>query len=324
MAGRQVSNTMKAVLFERFGPPEVLQLRQVPIPEVRRGEVLVRVVAAALNPLDAKLRQGRYRLLFGSRLPRPTGHDFAGTVVRVGPGVSRFRLHEPVYGMLAHDHCGSCAEYVAVPVDRLARKPDTLSFIDAAALPLAALTALQALSNLADVQAGQQVFVYGASGGVGTAAVQIAQALGAQVDAACGADSLGFVQGLGARQVHDYHRMRLEIPDKGYDCWLDASGTQAFDEVQGHLAPGGCFVTTQPSPRILLDRLRTLAPFGRRARLVTVHSNTRDLQLIADWVDGGLLRPVIAGLFPLNGIADAHRQLETGHTHGKLVVSVLA
>lgn len=315
---------MKAVLYDRFGPPDVLHIRSIPLPMVHRGEVLVRIIAASVNPIDTLLRRGHFRWLGGRRFPKRTGVDFCGTVAELGAGVSGLRPHDAVYGMLDPMKGATCAEYAVVPVEQLALKPETMPFLDAAALPLTALTALQALSNIAHLQRDQHVLIHGASGGVGTAAVQIAKALGARVTASCSAAALELVTGLGADVVFDYRQTPPTAVAGNYHCIFDIHGDLCIDAVRHLLMPGGAFVTTVPSRRILIDRFRTIVPLGTRARFVSVRPNARDLQLVADWVDGGLLRPVIANIYPLAGIADAHRQLETQHTHGKLIISVLA
>ena len=196
---------MKAALYDRYGPPQVLELRDLPEPTPARGQIKVRVGAASVNPKDALIRAGKFRRLTGSKFPKLVGSDFAGTVVGLGPGVSGFTVGDLVFGMLNGFRAGACAEYVLAGVGEVALMPRELGFVDAAALPLAGQTALQALRDLAAVKNGSQVCIHGASGGVGTLAVQIAAAQGARVTALCGTDSGKLVSALGAETVLDYH-----------------------------------------------------------------------------------------------------------------------
>ena len=313
---------MKAIEYDRYGGPEVIVLRDVPVPEPRPGEVLVRVRAAALNPKDALVRSGRFPVLAGKEFPKRMGYDLAGTVAALGAGVSAFTVGQPVYGMINNWRAGAFAEYAALPADELAPRPTGLDDAGAAALPLAAQTALQALRDLAGVRPGQQVVIHGASGGVGTMAVQIAKALGAKVTALCGAGSAELVRGLGADTVIDYRHMPPAQLLGRYDAFFDVFGNQSFFGVRHLLTARGCYVSTVPSPRNIRDHGLTRFSPLRRARLVVVRSRRADLDTLSAWVAEGRLRPLIAARLPLAETAQAHAMIQTKNTHGKIVLDI--
>jgi len=319
---RLEGEVLKAALYDRYGPPGVLELREVPEPVPGPGQVAVRVAAASVNPKDALVRSGRFRRMVGPTFPKRVGSDFAGRVAALGPGVGGFDAGEAVFGMLNGWTAGGCAEMVVAATGELARKPESLSFVEAAALPLVGQTALQALRDLAGVTAGSRVCIHGAAGGVGTVAVQIARALGARVTALCGARSADLVKELGADTVLDYRRVPPPGIGERFDCFFDVFGNQSFAVLKHLLLPGGTYVTTVPSRSNILAYLRTLFWPGRRARLVVVKSRVRDLETLAMWVEEGRLKPVVSQVLPLAEIRQAHELIETRSVHGKIVVSL--
>ncbi|HUP92039.1 MAG TPA: NAD(P)-dependent alcohol dehydrogenase [Solimonas sp.] len=311
---------MKAAVYDRYGPPEVIELRDVEPPRPARGEVLVQVVAAALNPKDALVRGGKFARMTGPDFPKRMGYDFAGRIAALGEGVAGWREGDEVFGMLNGWPGGACAEQLVAPVGEIARKPPRLSMAEAAAIPLAALTALQALRDLGRVQDGQRVCIHGASGGVGTFAVQIAKILGAEVTALCGEASAVMVRGLGADRVFDY---RLSPPAdlvERFDVMFDVFGNQHFAAMVPRLRQRGLYVTTVPSTRNLRDHALTLLWPGRRARMVVVRSNRPDLEQLAAWAQDGQLKPVLAHTLPLTEARQAHELIQLKRTHGKIVL----
>lgn len=313
---------MKVIEYDRYGGPEVIVLREVPTPEPQRGEVLVRVRAAALNPKDALVRAGKFKRLAGPKFPKRMGYDLAGEVVALGPGVSGFAVGQPVYGMINSWRAGAFAEYAALPVDELAPRPAGLDDAQAAALPLAAQTALQALRDLAGVGPGRRIAIHGASGGVGTLAVQIAKALGAEVTALCGAGSAELVRSLGADTVCDYRQTSpSQLPGR-YDAFFDVFGNQSFFGVRHLLSARGCYVSTVPNARNVRDHLLTRFSPLRRARLVVVRSKRADLETLSGWVAEGRLRPLVAARLPLAETARAHAMIQAKNTHGKIVLDI--
>lgn len=311
---------MKAAEYDRYGPLDLIEVRDVPTPVPGAGEVLIKVDAAAVNPKDALTRSGKFKAMAGRDFPKRLGYDFAGTVAAIGSHVRGVEVGEAVFGMLNGWTAGTCAEFVIARPGEFARKPLSVGFDEAAALPLAAQTALQALRDLAGVHAGSRVLIHGASGGVGTLAVQIAKALGATVTALCSAEAAALVRDLGADRVLDYRATPPTQLVEHFDCCFDVFGNQSFAALRGQLAPHGVYVTTVPNLRNVIDDLRTRVWPGRRARLVVVKSRRRDLETLAQWVDQGLLKPLVAMRFPLANIRSAHEQIQTRRTHGKIIV----
>lgn len=313
-------STMRAAVYARFGGPEVLEVRDVPRPRAKRGEVLVRVRVAALNPKDLLIRKGRMKLLSGTAFPRFTGYDFAGEVAEAPDGAGGLRPGDRVFGMLNGHRGGTCSEYVAVPVTELARTPERLGDAEAAALPLVSLTALQALRDVAGLRPGQAVLVIGASGGVGTVAIQLARSLGATVTTVSSSHNLALCRELGAHRALDY---AAEDPLRSgtYDVLFDAFGKTRFEHARKALAPRGCFVSTVPSRAIFMAWARTLV--GRqRARLVVVKSRAADLEHLVTRVEEGTLRAVVDRELSLDAIREAHAFLETRRARGKVVLRV--
>ena len=314
---------MRALVYDRYGKLDVLELRDVPRPSAGRGEVLVRVWAAALNPKDSFVRKGRFRVVSGRSFPKRVGADVAGEVVESGAGVSGFPPGAKVYGMLEEwtYRRGTVAEYVAVKATEIGVMPDSLSFEEAAALPLVSLTALQALRNVADLRPGDALCVHGASGGVGTAAIQLGVALGGVVTSTSSARNLDFCRSLGAAETLDYATDEPFSGSRRYRVVLDVFGNLSFGRVRKALTEDGIYVTTVPSPRIIRDTLRTLLGWPR-ARLVVVRARRTDLDAITAFVARGALRPVIDRVVPLDDAIEGLRHLETKRARGKVIVRV--
>lgn len=314
--------TMRAVAFRRYGPADVLESLVLPRPSVRPDSILIRVAAAAVNPADWRLRDGQFRLAMRLRFPFIPGSDVAGIVESVGPAVSRFQLGDAVYAMIPTMMGGGYAEYVAVSEQYVALAPRHLSLGNTAGVPLAALTALQGLRDRARLQAGQQVLVYGASGGVGSFAVQIAKAMGASVTAATSSRNAVLVQNLGADTVIDYTQHSFSKADQRFDLIFDAVNVLSFRHILPSLNPCGVFVTVNP----FIEKLSPgwLASFrrGKRLRSVFVQPGGADLDCLSRWLDVDQIRPLIDQRYPLTDAAEAHRYSATGRVRGKLVLIV--
>jgi NADPH:quinone reductase-like Zn-dependent oxidoreductase len=313
---------MQAAIYERFGTPEVLEVRDIPQPVPGAGEVLVRVRAAAINPKDALTRAGKFQRFSGTDFPRLTGLDYAGDIAALGAGVSGLAVGDAVFGMLNGWKGGACAEYVVAKLGEFAPKPAELGYAEAAAIPLAAQTALQALRDLGRIGPNSRVCIHGASGGVGGFAVQIAKALGADVTALCGASSAAMVWDLLADQVYDYAKQPPASLDQRFDCFFDVFGNQSFAGVKRQLAPRGVYISTVPSRRNLIDHVRTRFWPGRRARLVVVKSRRADLETLAQWVVEKRMMPMLAARVPLAEIRRAHELIQTKRTHGKIIIDI--
>jgi NADPH:quinone reductase-like Zn-dependent oxidoreductase len=332
---------MRAVIAERYGGPEVLELTDVDVPQAGPNGVLVRVHASSVNPVDWKLRQGLLSALGSMRFPVIWGCDLSGVVERVGSAVTLFKPGDEVYGFkdgrVAKTYRGTYAEYAVVPENALARKPAKLSHEEAAAVPLAALTAWQALADLGGLQAGQRVLIHAAAGGVGVLAVQIAKALGAYVAATASGRNQDFLRELGADLPIDYTREGIEDRLSGYDLVLDGVGQSVWRSSLRVLRPGGKLLTlTAPIPETKSGKLRFFSTAiaglaggslralagGKRLVRVSVQPRGGELEKINELIEAGKLRPVIDKVFRLDQIADAHRLSEAGHVRGKLVITV--
>ncbi|MDX2015952.1 MAG: NAD(P)-dependent alcohol dehydrogenase [Myxococcaceae bacterium] len=313
---------MRAIVYERFGPPEVLEQRLLPAPIAGPGEVLVRVKAAALNPKDSLIRKGKFVLFSGKRFPRMLGYDVSGVVEAVGPSVSGFTVGDAVFGMRNGFDGGTVAELVVMKQDELAHKPPALSFEDAAAVPLAALTALQALRDCGGLAPGGKVLIHGASGGVGVFAVQLAKALGAHVTTTSSARNLAFVRELGADVALDYAVDSGLEPTRGWNVFFDVFGNRSFAKARASLGPRGVYVSTVPGPGIVATDLSTRWWPGRRGRLVVVNSNAKDLSAVASFLAAGTLRAVIDRVVPMSETAAAQAHIETKRARGKVVIRV--
>jgi NADPH:quinone reductase-like Zn-dependent oxidoreductase len=323
---------MKAIVYETYGSPDVLELKEVPTPAPKDDEVLVQVQAAAVNPLDWHLMRGEpflARLENGLRRPKITrlGADIAGRVEAVGAGVTQFQPGDVVFGENFGRGLGGFAEYVAVPEHALALKPANLSLEAAAAVPIAALTALQGLRSKGQIQPGQQVLVNGASGGVGTFAVQIARALGAEVTGVCSTRNVDMVRSIGADDVIDYTKADFARSGRRYDLIFDAVGNRSVADLKRALKPGGvCTVAGFTALGLLFQHIALGAWVSRTGAkqigmMSTVHTDKEDLGLIKALLEAGRVVPVIDRCYPLCETAEAIRYLETGRARGKVVIT---
>lgn len=309
---------MRAARYDRYGTVDVLEVRQVDDPRPRRGQVLVRVRAAALNPKDVLLRRGKFPLLAGFGFPKGVGYDWAGEVVALGPGVRTPAIGTRVYGMI-QGLAGSCAELLAANVRELAPAPSGLPFEQAAAIPLAAQTALQALRDVAAVRSGEHVTIHGASGGVGLFAIQIAKQLGAHVTTTSSEANLALCASLGSDLALDYRRDAIVDRARRCDVFFDVYGNQSLAQVRAMLSPRGMYVSTVPKAHVIAAWTRTLVA-RQRCRLVVVRSRTQDLALLAQWTEEGALRIAIDSSYPLEAIREAEERVETRRARGKVVL----
>lgn len=322
---------MKAIRYYRYGGPEVLRLDDVPLPGVGAGDVLVRIRAASVNPYDWHMMRGEPRLMrlkFGLRAPKNPrmGIDVAGVVEEVGAEVTEFTPGDEVFGRCEG---GALAEVAAVAADLLVHKPLEVTFEQAAAVPAAAKTALQALRDGGRIEPGHKVLVNGASGGVGTFAVQIARSFGADVTAVASTGNLDLLASIGATHLLDYTQEDFTTRPSRYDVVFDAIGNHPLSRCRRVVAPGGTYLMVgAPSGRWLrpFDRmvaLRLMSLFGR-TRMVSVRARPSidDVRMLRDMLADGVLVPVIDRTYPLSETADAIAYLEAGHARGKVIVTV--
>ncbi|MGW2160351.1 NAD(P)-dependent alcohol dehydrogenase [Nonomuraea sp. NPDC001699] len=315
---------MRAVQYTRFGPPEVLRVNDVPTPEPGPGEVLVEVRAASVDAGELAFRAGRLRGVARARFPRGLGGDFTGRIAALGSGVHAWREGEEVWGLMPHFAFGAIADYVTVPEQRLARAPENLSLLDAAALPSSGTTALTALTDKARLAGGERLLVRGATGGVGSIAVQLGKALGAHVTALAGARNLGWVTELGADAALDYRTTRPR--DLGhYDVILDVVGTD-LGAYRSRLTRGGRMVALAfDQDRILASMVTTGLRAALSPRRMKLFSNNPSPARIAELTasaEAGSIRPVIDTVYPIGDVTEAHRRLEAGGVRGKLIIDM--
>lgn len=298
----------------------MLQYEEVEQPKIEPTQLLVKVRASSVNPIDWKIRQGMLSLIVGSKFPKILGLDVAGDVVAVGSGVTRFKPGDAIYGSTSFPG-GGYAEFAAVPENLVALKPTNLSYEEAAAVPLAALTALQALRDQGNIQTGQTVLINGAAGGVGSFAVQIAKALGAVVTGVSSTKNLDLVKSLGADRVIDYTQQDFAEDIAQYDIIFDAVGKRSLSQTKRVLKPNGIYITTLPSPEVFLESVLTAFLPGQKAKFILQKPNTQDLIYLKELIEASKIRVVIDRTYPLQELAAAHGYSETGRVVGKIVLA---
>lgn len=332
---------MKAYVVDKYKKKGALRLAELPDPHVQNGDVLVRVHATSVNPLDSKVRDGAFKIFLPYRPPFVLGHDVAGTVVKVGSGVNRFKVGDEIYARPRDHRVGTFAELIAIHQDDAALKPRTLDMEEASSIPLVALTAWQALVDIAKVKPGQKVFIQAGSGGVGTIAIQLAKHLGATVATTTSAKNAALVKSLGADVVIDYKSQDFEKVLSGYDVVLNSQDPKTLAKSLNVLKPGGHLVSISgpPDPAFAKDLglnallklvVRLLSRSVRKKAksrsvqysFLFMRANGRQLEQIAELIDSGALRPVVDKIFPFNQTPEALAYVETGRVKGKVVIKV--
>lgn len=317
---------MKAIAIDGYGGVDKLQLRELPEPRPEADEVLVRVQAVGVNPIDWKIREGQLRFFLRLSFPYVLGSDIAGEVVAVGARVSRFKTGDAVVAFSDPRRGGGYAELAVAKESAVSLKPASLSFAEAASLPIAACTALQALRDLGKLSAGGGVLVNGGAGGVGHFAIQIAKALGAKTSATCAPSNVEFLQSLGSDVVIDYSKEDFTRRADRYDVIFDAAAKSSFTACRRLLTRSGTYVTTLPSLDLFLwsPLQRIVGMFGptQHARMVIVRPNAEDLAFLGRLADEGRLRPTLSRIYPLDRAREAQEASEAGHTRGKIVLTL--
>lgn len=332
MAGQ--GTKMKAVVCRRYGSPDVLEIEEVDIPVLADDRVLVRVKASSMNPADKYSVRGPLvaRIGNGLRKPKPKmqiqGTDLAGEVVSVGKKVTQFKPGDEVYGT----GLGAYAEYASAREDRLALKPSNQTFEQAAGVPVAAVTALQGLRDKGQVRPGQKVLIIGASGGVGTFAVQIAKALGAEVTGVCRTDKVELTRSLGADRVIDYTKEDFVKDGQRYDLVLDIAGQRSLSDIRHVMNPNGTLVLIGAYTKRRLGMTRALAHLAysqllkrfvsQRLTFFVAKINTGDLNVLKDLIETGEVTTVVDRSYALNEVPDAMRYLEQWHAKGKIIITI--
>ncbi|GAA0589211.1 NADP-dependent oxidoreductase [Kutzneria viridogrisea] len=333
---------MRAFTVDRYGKTgNDLRAADVPEPEVRENDVLVQIHAAGVNALDAKIRDGEFKLILPYRLPVILGNDVAGVVVRVGPRVRKFKPGDEVYARPDKDRIGTFAEFIAIHEDDLAAKPKHLTMAEAASVPLVGLTAWQALIEIAALRKGQKVFIHAGSGGVGTFAIQLAKHLGATVATTTSAANIDLVTSFGADVVIDYRKDDFETVLRDYDVVLNSLDNATLMKSLQVLKPGGKLISISGPPdphfarelgkpwilrpvmRVLSHRVRTAAKRrGISYSFLFMRASGAQLREITSLIDAGIIRPVMDRVFPFEATNEAMAYVEKGRTKGKVVIKV--
>jgi NADPH:quinone reductase-like Zn-dependent oxidoreductase len=307
--------TMKAVVAHEYGAPEVLKLEQVPRPQPNEDEALVRVIASGVNPADPLTLSGKYAREFGTHLPLIPGYEIAGIVEKTGANITKLKVGDAVYGYPTFG--GGWADYVTVKEWEVAAKPKSLNFADAAAVPMGALTAWQALVDVAKLQPGRTILIHGGSGGVGSFAIQIAKARGARVIATASTANQDLLKQLGADVAVDYTKTKFEDVAKDVDAVLDPVGKETLARSYDVVKKGGIVISLVALP----DRAE-LQKRGIHGAAMSVHPDAEDLTQIAHLIDEGKIKPIVTQVLPLSEAVAAQQQAATHHTRGKVVLRV--
>jgi NADPH:quinone reductase-like Zn-dependent oxidoreductase len=322
---------MKAIVYKKYGSPDVLEVTEVEKPVPNNNQVLVKVHAASVNFGNLVLLKGEpflARFAFGLLKPKYSipGGDMAGTVEAVGKDVTQFQPGDEVFGDLSSSGWGAFAQYVAVPEIALALKPDNLSFEEAAAAPMAGVTALQGLRDKGKIQPGQKVLINGASGGVGTFAVQIAKAWGAEVTGVCSTRNLDILQSLGADHIIDYTKEKFTENKNTYDLILGVNGHQPLLDYKRALRPNGIFIHVGGSVSQMFQAMTAGAwiskTSSKKMGTFLQRANQKDLVIMKELMESGKVKPVIDRQYTLSEVSDAFKYFEGGHAQGKVVITV--
>jgi NADPH:quinone reductase-like Zn-dependent oxidoreductase len=317
VAADPAPSQMKAVVVQKYGGPEVLKVENIPLPEPKEGEVRIRVMAAGVNPVDAAVRSGMFAKFFKTKLPLVPGCDVAGMVEKTGPNVKSLKEGDSVFACLKVDRGGGYAEYAVAKENQVAPKPKSLNYIEAAAVPVVALTAWQALIDTAHLTAGQTVLIHGGSGGVGTFAIQIAKAKGAKVIATASTQNQDLLKQLGADVAIDYTRTKFEEVAKDVDIVLDTVGGETLARSYNVVKRGGYVVSIVAQP----DQ-PNLQEHGLRGSVISMQPNAAELSEIGRLIDDKRIRVIVSQVLPLTEAGKAQAQVQTLHTRGKIVLKI--
>ena len=314
---------MQAVMYDRFGDDSVLSLREAAMPQAARGQVQVRVRMASLNPVDFKLRSGILRMLGRPKRPAITGKDFAGEISALGDGVQGYRIGQRVFGSVdPMAGQGSCAQFLALSTDLIAPTPDALSDEVAASLPVASGTALQSLTDIAELHSGQAILISGASGAVGASAVQLARSLGAHITGVCGTANVDYVSSLGAERVIDYNSENWLQPGQHFDVIFDAAAAASFAQARPLLATDGIYINTMPRAALYWAALVARATSRQRCVPFLLKTDAALLARLAKLAAERVIVPHIQEIVDLTQVASAQRRMKQGEVHGKVCVRV--
>lgn len=318
---------MKAVIYNKYGSPDVLQIQEIDRPSITDNEVLVRVHSASIQQTDTNFRSGTpflARVITGLIKPKNQilGCDYSGTIKATGKNISKYSVGDEVYGQL-NKRTGTHAEYINVTLNEISPMPKNLNFVEAASVGVAGSLALQFLRKYGEIQQGQKVLINGASGGIGTFAVQIAKSYGTEVTGVCSTENLEMVKSIGADHVIDYTQEDFTNRINEYDIIFDAVRKSNFTKCRNALSPKGIYITTEFGPSIMLHMRMNSNPNKKRMIGALLTLDPQDLVLLTELLEAGKIRPVIDRTYPLEEIADAHRYVEKGHAKGKVIIKIV-
>lgn len=311
---------MRAAVYYAYGPAENFTIEEIEKPSTSKNEVLVKVHAASVNPIDWKVRKGNLKLLSRGKFPKVPGSDFSGVITGTGAGINGFSAGDKVYGMVNPLKGGANAQFLTVRMNRFAIMPQGLSFEEAAGVPMAGMTALQTLRNQGKIRKGQSVLVNGASGGVGSFGVQLAKIFGTVVTGVCSQKHLALVKSLGADKVINYDQEDFTEERGAYDIILDAVGKSSYAHSKKSLKAGGRYINVLPGPGIFFSNFITALSPGKKAKWMKLSANKNDLDLLTGWLESGELKVPVERVFRLYEIPEAHKLSEAGHAGGKIIV----
>ncbi len=314
---------MKAVVINKFGGNDVVEIQDMARPIPGPEDVLIKVHAASINPVDWKIRSGMLKMITGSKFPMMLGRECAGEVVETGGDVKKFRKGDRVVGVPSIKRMGAFAEYAIAQQKATFPKPKNIGFEEAASIPIAGLTALQALRDRGHVAPGRKVLINGASGGVGHFAVQIAKIFGAEVTAVCSGANAGFVKSLGADHVIDYSQEDFTVGNARYDIIFDAVAKHSFGECKRVLSSKGVYVSTLPSLSVIVNQYITGFLTAKKAKFINVSPDSADMEWMQTRIEAGRINIVIDKIYSLDQAKKALAYSETGKAKGKIVLKMI-
>ncbi len=313
---------MKAAVIYQYGPPDVFRIEDIDRPIIKSDEVLIKVRAAAINPIDWKQRQGWHRFFLKAHFPVVLGYDAAGEIVECGTKIAGFKSGDHVYARLTRRFGGAFAEYAAVSESTLAKKPENINWEEAAAVPLAAITALQGLRDKCNLKPGEKVLIIGAAGGVGHFALQLSKEMGGITIAVCSNRHKKMMEELEPDKYIDYTIEDYKSQTDTYDIVFDAAGIESFPGCKHMLNPRGRYLTTLPRPKLLVHKMNAVFTKGKKVKTFLMKSSGSDLEFISELIRDGKIKIYIDSVYPLENIAAAHKRAEEYNTEGKIVVRI--
>ncbi|MCK5171557.1 MAG: NADP-dependent oxidoreductase, partial [Bacteroidales bacterium] len=313
---------MKAAIINQFGDPEVLEFTEIEKPQIKDDQILIRVFATGINPIDWKQRKGNHKFILGSPFPIVLGYDVCGEVVEIGSEISKFKVGDQLFGVLDNKYGGALAEFALGHENCFSLKPSNISNEEAAAYPMVSLTALQALRDKANFKVGQTILINGASGGVGHMAMQIAKLMGAKVIAVSSTNSRDFVNDFEPDQFIDYTKENVLDINEKVDVFFDIAGNYSFLKTKKILKSGGVYLNLEyikSLKKMPVNLIFQLFSKGKRAKSLLMKHNSSDIELVAKWISDGSLKVSIDEVFNLKNVVAAHDYAQKGHNKGKNV-----